>query len=348
MLSTTALWILLTSCLAMAVATWVATGAVLRLLLRLEIYDRPNERSGHSLPKPRGGGLAVVPLVLLSWALAAIWLEPGSDSHWAGRWIALWGALAGSLLVAVVSWRDDLGHLPAGLRLLAQAVAVAIGLASFGDATAVFQGWLPAWLAYPVAALGWLWFVNLFNFMDGIDGITGVESLAIGLGIVLVALLASYTPALLVLPALLAAAMAGFLPWNWSPSKLFLGDVGSVTLGFLLGWLLLRLAAEGAWAAALILPAYYLADASLTLAWRVLRGTRFWEAHREHFYQRADKAGLGHGSIATAVGLCNLGLIALAAASIHDAHLALVLAAILVLAFLAFLARQGARRSSRT
>ena len=335
----TLLWLLLGACLATGLASWLATGAALRLLLRLELYDRPNDRSSHRQPRPRGGGLAVVPLVLLVWAGAALWLGEGST--------VLWGALAGAALVAAVSWRDDLRHLPAGLRLLAQALAVLLGLAAFGDPAAIFQDWLPAWLAAALAGLAWLWFVNLFNFMDGIDGITGVESLCLGAGIALVALLLPAPALLIALPALLAAAALGFLPWNWEPSRLFLGDVGSVTLGYLLGWLLLRLAAEGAWAAALILPAYYLADASLTLARRALRGAKVWQAHREHFYQGAVAGGLSHAAVAGAVGLCNLALIALAALSPGHALSALLAAAVLVAAFLAFLARAG-RRSGRS
>jgi UDP-N-acetylmuramyl pentapeptide phosphotransferase/UDP-N-acetylglucosamine-1-phosphate transferase len=112
--------------------------------------------------------------------------------------------------------------------------------------------------------------------------------------------------------ASIAAAALGFLPWNWHPARLFLGDVGSVALGFLLGWLLLRLAAEGQWAAAVILPLYYLSDATLTLTRRTLRGEKPWQAHREHFYQRAVAAGLSHAAVVRAVGVANAGLIALA------------------------------------
>ena len=184
-----------------------------------------------------------------------------------------------------------------------------------GDLGPVFQGLLPLWLDRLLAALAWLWFVNLFNFMDGIDGIAGVESASLGVGLALVFLLSG-----LILPAGLAllatAAALGFLLVNWHPARIFLGDVGSVPLGFLLGWLLLLAAAEGAWAAALILPGVYWADATVTLLRRACRGERVWRAHREHFYQRAVQRGLRHDQVARRIALANAGLVLLALVSV--------------------------------
>jgi UDP-N-acetylmuramyl pentapeptide phosphotransferase/UDP-N-acetylglucosamine-1-phosphate transferase len=219
--------------------------------------------------------------------------------------------LGGGAGLAVVSWFDDLKGLPVGLRLGIQALAVGIGLAAMAGSGDVFQGLLPPVLDRLVAALLWLWFVNLFNFMDGIDGLSGVETISLGLGLVLVGWLAGSPEASIALPALLAAATLGFLVWNWAPAKLFLGDVGSVPLGYLLGWLLLSAAMHGEWAAAAILPLYYLADATITLLKRAARGARVWRAHREHFYQRAVRGGASHGRVATQVLLCNAALVAL-------------------------------------
>src|SRR5690606_27746163 len=124
---------------------------------------------------------------------------------------------------------------------------------------------------------------------------------AIGLGVALFAGAAGGEPALVALGLAVAGAAFGFLPWNWQPARIFLGDVGSVPLGYALGWLLLSLAAAGAWAAALILPLYYLADATLTLMRRLARGERVWQAHREHFYQRATQAGRSHAAVVSLV-----------------------------------------------
>jgi UDP-N-acetylmuramyl pentapeptide phosphotransferase/UDP-N-acetylglucosamine-1-phosphate transferase len=117
---------------------------------------------------------------------------------------------------------------------------------------------------------------------------------------------------MIALPWLLVAAVGGFLPWHWEPAKIFLGEVGSVPLGYLLGWLLLLFASQGFWAPALILPLYFLADASLTLVRRALRHPRPWEPHREHAYQRAVQGGWRHAQVVRRVVLCNLILIGLA------------------------------------
>jgi len=296
--------VLAIAALLQGIAVWAGTWAVLGLLTRFRIFDQPNQRSSHTVAKPRGGGIALIPLILLGWSAWAIW----SDNAPAG----FWRIVPAAALLAAVSWVDDLRNLPAGLRLAAQAVAVALGLSGFSGLGWVFQGFLPPLLDGLAAALLWLWFINLFNFMDGIDGISGVQALSVGVGLTLAAGLAGLAPELVTLPLLLAAAALGFLFWNWPPARLFLGDVGSVPLGYLLGWLLLLAAAQGQWVVALILPLYYLADASLTLARRTLRGAKIWRAHREHAYQRAAKGGLTHGAVTGRVLLCNGVLIACA------------------------------------
>ena len=190
-----------------------------------------------------------------------------------------------------------------------------------------------------------VWFINLYNFMDGIDGITGVETAAIGLGVALLALVGA-TPDLAAAAAIAAAGL-GFLVWNWHPARIFMGDAGSVPLGFLLGWLLLALAARGAWAPALILPGYYLADATLTLIARTLAGERIWQAHRRHFYQRAVRGGASHAAVVLRVAAADILLIVLAVAALTRPWLALGGAAIVVAALLAELARLGRGRPHR-
>ena len=326
--------VLVLACAAAAALAWVATWAVLRSLIRFEVYDRPNPRSSHARPKPRGGGLALIPVVLLAWIAAASWLDAAPPGFWL--------ALAAAAGLAVVSWFDDLKGLPAGLRLAVQALAVTLGLAAMGGQGAVFQGLLPPLLDRVAAGLLWLWFVNLFNFMDGIDGLSGVEASSLGLGLVLVGVLAGWPDASVALPALLAAATLGFLVWNWAPAKLFLGDVGSVALGYLLGWLLLGAAVAGDWAAALILPLYYLADATITLVRRGARGAKVWRAHREHFYQRAVHGGSSHGRVAIQVLACNAVLIACAGAAASGyAWPAMAGAALAVAVLLAILERRA-------
>jgi UDP-N-acetylmuramyl pentapeptide phosphotransferase/UDP-N-acetylglucosamine-1-phosphate transferase len=287
-----------------ALASWAGTGIVLRLLTAWRVYDEPNHRSSHTQAKPRGGGLAIVPVLLVAWVAAAI-----SDSqHDMGFWLLVTGAL----LLAAISWADDVRPRPASLRFGVQVAAVALGIWFLRPEMLVFQGLLPLPADRAAAALLWLWFINLFNFMDGIDGITAVETVTISGGLATIAALIFGWSLDTFIAAVPAAAALGFLYWNWAPSRIFLGDVGSVPLGYLLGWFLIIFAANGFWEAALILPLYYLADASLTLAKRALRRERLWQAHREHFYQRAVQRGFSHAAVAGRIAACNTILVLLA------------------------------------
>ena len=319
-------------------AAWSATALALRFLDWRAILDRPNERSSHQRPTPRGGGIALVPVILLAWTAV------GAAS---GAGLLHWIVVAAAAFLAAVSWLDDVRGLPPGPRFAAHIAAVAVVLALLPVDRLVFQGILPPILDRAAAGLLWVWFANLYNFMDGIDGITGVETTSLGIGVAIVATLGSGLSAAGVpmapLGLALAAASIGFLLWNWHPARIFMGDVGSVPIGFLAGWLLIGLAASGAWAAALILPAYYLADATITLARRALRLEAVWRAHREHFYQRAVAAGRSHDAVATAIGGLDLLLIGLAAAAGRAPTIALAATIAATAAFLVALSRSKPR-----
>ncbi|OIR00832.1 putative undecaprenyl-phosphate N-acetylglucosaminyl 1-phosphate transferase [mine drainage metagenome] len=304
---------------------------VLGWLRRKQILDLPNERSSHSLPTPRGGGLAVTPVCLVAWlVLAAVGLAlPGTP------WV-----VAGAAALLGLSWADDRFSLPAAPRFAVHFLACALGLAALPHQALILQGLLPWWADRLVALLGYVWFVNLTNFMDGIDGITGAEAASVAAGLALLAWLDGRPQAVLPSLALLAAAL-GFLVWNWHPAKLFLGDSGSVPLGYLLGWLLLDLAGHGHLAAGLILPLYYLADATLTLLRRAARGEKLWQAHRQHFYQRAVRGGVSHSGVVLRILAVNMLLIALAVAAGRWPLAALAAAGLAMAGLLAHLARLG-------
>ena len=304
--------------------TCLATRVLIPILAHREILDRPNERSSHRVPTPRGGGIAVIGSVLLAWILVArAELVPSG----------VLGIALGAVLLAAVSWLDDLRDLSPVVRLLAQSAAVALG-------TFVLPGPLDP---FHLVAIGvvWIWWINLFNFMDGIDGLAGWEAAAIGAGLLLFASLgAGADPALRTLAAAVTGAAIGFLVWNWSPARIFLGDVGSVPLGYVLGFLLLGLAVRGHWRIALILPLYFLADATITLTRRILRGERVWQAHREHFYQQAVRRGLGHAAVAKRVIAADLVLIGCGWASENGwGSISLAVSAATVAILLAALAR---------
>lgn len=309
-------------------ASLAATRAVLAWLRHRQILDHPNERSSHSLPTPRGGGLAVTPVTVAALILVAFFIG-GQPTYLA----------AGALLLMAISWVDDRKGLAPLPRFLAQAAIVAASLIGLGSEALAFQGMLPLWADRLLIGLGWLWFVNLYNFMDGIDGITGVESAAIGLGLAAIATVAG--PGGLLPPAvIITAAALGFLVWNWHPARIFLGDSGSIPLGFLLGGLLVHLAVSGHLAAALILPAYYLADATITLLWRLKDGERIWQAHRRHFYQRAVRGGQSHARVSLLVLGGNVLLIGAALlAALGHAVTGTVLALLVVAAMLGQMSR---------
>ncbi len=272
-------------------ASLALTGLLRRWLMQRRILDQPNERSAHTVPVPRGGGIAVLLVLLPLWA----WIEP-----------KLWPILVAGGSLGLAGWWDDVKGLGPWPKLVAQVIAVAAGLVFIGPVTG---GLLPAPLDLLLAAVLWLGFVNAYNFMDGIDGIAGVEAISIALGLTVLGLWFANFGDLAALASALAGAALGFLFWNWHPAKLFLGDVGSQALGYLIGFLLLRIASEGAWAAAAILPLYFFADAGWTLLKRLKAGKNILAAHSEHIYQESVRRGRNHAQVAIAVLIANVALV---------------------------------------
>jgi len=293
--------------------------------------DNPNERSNHDVPTPRGGGIAVVLTILLGWVLLIAW-RPDLTT---GLSIVI---IACTVFLAALSWVDDTKGLSAMVRLPIHLAACALGVWALPGDGAVFQGFLPPLADKALTVLVWAGFLNFFNFMDGIDGISAVETIAIAAGLIVVSLLLPSDSLPQAGLAAVIAAAVGFLFLNWSPAKLFMGDVGSVPLGYLLGWFLLFLAAKGHWVPALILPAYYLADAGITLLRRLMRGEKVWRAHSEHFYQRAVASRLSsgvarhiaHRRISAAIAVLNAVLIGLAGWSLWAPLPASILCALCV------------------
>lgn len=316
-----------------ALMTAAFTDKVRLSLLRRSMLDIPNERSSHKIPVPRGGGwgiLAVLlPVLIMAAAVEVDYL----------RYLPL---LAGVVLLAAVSWIDDRRGLSPLLRLLAHLAAAALGSLSL---PADFLGDIaPPLLTRAVIVLAWGWFMNLYNFMDGIDGITSTETIAIALGTMAVIFTEGIpSPFVVALCAALIGCSLGFLKFNWHPARIFLGDIGSVPLGYLTGFCLLTLVGKGFWAAALIIPLYYLADSGITITKRALRGEKIWQAHRQHFYQRAA-LGLGrHDMVVVAIAIANIGLICAALASL-SAPLTGIGMAVLIVALLLYKMHKKAAR----
>ena len=291
-------------------AAMVSAGLNLLLLPWLKTYAlaRPNARSSHREATPQGGGGAVIIATFaVAWAGSAI-LAGAFSTGETSQLLALTAAVA---LLALVGGIDDIRALAPLPRLLLQGLAVGIVIAAL-PAELRLVAMLPWWIERGLILLAGIWFINLTNFMDGIDWMTVAEVVPVTGAIVLLGLLGIVPPLPTLVAVALLGAVLGFAPFNKPVAKLFLGDVGSLPIGFVLGWLLLHVAGRGELAAALILPLYYVADATLTLIRRMATGEAISQAHRSHFYQRAVDGGFTAPEIVARVFAVNLLLVALA------------------------------------
>ncbi|WLG69815.1 MraY family glycosyltransferase [Pseudomonas brassicacearum] len=283
-------------------ASLLMTAGLRRYALARSIIDIPNARSSHSIPTPRGGGVAIVVAFLLTLPLLGqLDLVP---PHYL---IALGGAGA---LVAIVGFMDDHGHIAARWRLLGHfsaaiwALAWLEGLAPlnlFGVSVDL------SWIGHALAAFYLVWVLNLYNFMDGIDGIASIEAVSACLGASALYILSGFTD-LIWPPLILAAAVLGFLFWNFPPAKIFMGDAGSGFLGIALGIMSLQAAwvSPALFWAWLILLGVFIVDATVTLTRRFLRGDKVYEAHRSHAYQFASRRYGRHRPVTMAVAVINV------------------------------------------
>ena len=263
-----AVFVTLIAGLLAALVTWMLVRLALKLLVAYNVLDRPDKRSSHKGTVPTGGGIAVICVVLPGWIFLALMTGTLGEIRI---------IVAAAAVLTLISFIDDVTHVPQLARLAAHIAAAALGLALLPDSALLFDGLLPLWADRLATGIAWVWFINLFNFMDGIDGITGVETIAVAGGLATALLIIAsgeggdWSRALPA--AVLAGAASGFLVFNWHPAQLFLGDAGSVPLGYLLGWLLVWTACvAGLWWLALVLPLYYWADATTTLLARGARG----------------------------------------------------------------------------
>jgi UDP-N-acetylmuramyl pentapeptide phosphotransferase/UDP-N-acetylglucosamine-1-phosphate transferase len=291
---------LLSAVLIIALGPWLARYAV----------AKPNARSSHKVPTPQGGGIAVVGATILV-SGGALFLSSAASASMSPLVVIL----AAVLLIAAVGAMADKRPIAAAPRLVLQSFAVAAVLATLPTELRLLPV-LPWWSERILLLIGTLWFVNLVNFMDGLDWMTVVEVIPITAALAAIGLLGVLPWQHLVISLALCGAMIGFAFFNRPVAKLFLGDVGSLPIGLLLGWLLIVLATNGGRAAAVLLPLYYLADSTITLVRRAARGEPVWQAHRSHFYQRATDRGFRVIEVVARVFAINVALAALALATI--------------------------------
>jgi UDP-N-acetylmuramyl pentapeptide phosphotransferase/UDP-N-acetylglucosamine-1-phosphate transferase len=269
---------------------------------------QPNARSSHRIPTPQGAGIAVIAATLL---VAGI-IMAGAGATDLKIPVALFAA---SLFIAVVGFAGDVKSIAVLPRLLLQGAAVAALVFTAPDDLRVVAA-CPLWIERILLLLVGLWFVNLVNFMDGLDLMTVVEVLPITAALLILGALGEFPAAATLIAAALCGAIFGIAPFNRPVAKIFLGDVGSLPIGMLLGWCLLQLGYQQQYSAALLLPMYYVFDATVTLLRRVARHEPFWSAHRSHFYQRATDNGFTVWRVVGEVFALNLVLAALAIGTI--------------------------------
>jgi UDP-N-acetylmuramyl pentapeptide phosphotransferase/UDP-N-acetylglucosamine-1-phosphate transferase len=304
---------------------WLAEGAVtvifaalmsalliVALLPWLKRYAlaKPNARSSHRAPTPQGAGIAVVAATMGAVGIALAIFSLGASPD-----LDLPKVLAAVLIMTCLGAIDDIRPLPAGLRLILQAVVIAAVIYTLPDQLRVVPP-LPWWLERLLLLVGGLWFVNLVNFMDGIDWMTVAEVVPVTAALTVLGIAGALPSYGTVLALALGGAMIGFAYFNRPTAKVFLGDVGSLPIGLIIGWLLLLVAGRGHLIAAVVMPLYYLADATITLSRRLVRREPFWEGHRSHFYQRATDKGFTTMAVVARVFAVNIGLGILAVISV--------------------------------
>lgn len=284
-------------------ASFLLTLMIKRGARQLGLIDVPNERSSHALPTPRGGGVAIAISSLAAMGLlAALGVMP---PH-------LFLAIApGGVAVAAVGLIDDITPLTARVRLLVHFMAAAWAVVCIGP-VGFFDHYAPdapalRWLGYAISTVGIVWFLNMYNFMDGIDGIAASQAVFMCAGMVLLGLFSGGIAYIAAAAVVLGAASCGFLLWNWPPAKIFMGDVGSGYLGFAFAVLGLASGAHsvfGPWSC-IILAGVFAVDATFTVVRRFVRGELVTEAHRTHAFQLLARK-MGHRNVTLSVGLINL------------------------------------------
>jgi Fuc2NAc and GlcNAc transferase len=293
---------------AVIVVSALAASALLTQLMRAVaagtgVLDVPNPRSSHGIPTPRGGGVAIVCVMTVAVLLLAA-------RHEVPRQLA-WALAAGGLAIALVGLADDHRSLSAVVRLAVHFSAALWALWCLGGLPPLRIGshvLVSGWVGYVLGALGIVWAVNLFNFMDGVDGIAAGEAIFMALAAAALTLSGAGDPAVALVAFTFAAACGGFLLWNWPPARIFLGDGGSGYLGYVVVVLALAAGQDNpvalwVW---LILGGVFFVDATVTLIRRLLRGERVYQAHRSHAYQWLARRWRSHARVSFAVLIVNL------------------------------------------
>lgn len=295
----------------------------IKVLSKKKILDVPTSRSNHKSATLRGGGIAIASTICIAYILYYIYTR---DTN-------LLYVFFGLLIISTVSFIDDIKNLSIKIRILFQGIAILMLLGPIDCFNL---------LCFIIIFLSFFAFINFYNFMDGIDGLDTSEAIHISLSIFILSFIAPNIPTeIRVISLTTCAACLGFIKFNWHPAKIFLGDVGSISLGFICAWMLFNLFSQGFWAAALIIPMVFLADSGITLLKRIIAGKKIWQAHSEHFYQQAVRNGQSHDKVTKKIIYCNLALFVLSITSLTYPIISFGAAVLLVVGLLYNLQKCG-------
>ena len=285
----------------------------INFLSKTKTVDIPNKRSSHNMPTPKGAGLGIIATLFIVYYT----FFPITDFVFMGS----------ILILTILSFINDNKQISIVFRLITQMTLTIIILNFWPPLKNIIllNSIIPLWLENIIIFLLIIWIINLFNFMDGIDGISGIQCIIIGVGVGSSLYLSQEEYKLEhIFAGFITGASLAFLLWNWHPAKVFLGDAGSIPLGFINAILLLLLCKNGLWYVAIIINNYYFFDASITLLKRIKMKKKPWVAHKDHFYQKAIQNGYSHSKVCKIIAMHGVLLICLSAFATIQSNLIII------------------------
>ena len=318
--------------------SWFLTKVSISLMTKLEIVDKPSDRRVHSRVIPRGGGIVFVIIYCL--------LLPLYELYEANRIVYSYDILQVFLPITIVSFWDDVFGVNIFFRLLTHIIASILAIMWLVHPYNILHEDLPIFIDLTIGVIALVTFLNVYNFMDGIDGITGMETIHVSLSLIILSFIkideVHSVSFILTSCFIILGWSIGFLYFNWHPAKIFIGDVGSIGIGFILGICLLIVgsSSDHLFLACVIISLYYIGDGGLTLLMRIARREKIWQPHLKHFFHQAVKAGMRHDKIVFRIGRCNFFLMILAINSLYYPILSSILALLSVAYTLARFSRK--------
>ncbi|RTK92662.1 MAG: glycosyltransferase family 4 protein [Rickettsiales bacterium] len=310
------------------ISSLVLTKILIKFLKNYGIVDIPCNRRSHVTTTPRGGGLVLVVIMMI--------LFPISEYYMLGDFKNSNILLHVFLPISLISFWDDISHIAVPVRLLVHVICSALAIMWWIHPYSVFHSQIPLYIDFLIALLCLLGWLNIYNFMDGIDGITASETIHLSITILAICFL-NYdiilnVDIIIIITTIILGWTAGFICFNWHPAKIFVGDVGSISIGFLLGICLISIAASSItlFVSCVIASLYYIADGGLTILIRLFKGEKIWQPHLQHFFQKALKKGLSHSQVVKRIIICNFFLMLLSVYSLYYPIISITLAILVV------------------